>query len=407
MAEGTDHLLSDSVDLAKLGVSIRCLLTQTQARDLAGRLYGLTVTAVKEFNGYDDRNFHLTVSADCKNKFIDEVWPHGYVLKIVNTLDSKKPGYLDAQSHLMLHLDAGIPGLCPLPVKTVEGKLSSLETIYQEDEEGNRISDSPTQHIVRLLMFKPGTIFYQIPQPDFDLFYEAGKFLGKMNHVFKDFSSEHLAELDDRLHIWSMYRVSNLREFTDSVRDEQRRRLAEEVIEAFCQEVASHFDKLQKGIIHGDYNEQNILVAPRDTMDVNDNPTTDTKFKLVGVIDFGDIANACYLFEIGITIMYLSTCSKALDAIEVGGHVLAGYLSQVTLTDFELDLLRTVVAARYAQSVVLGEYYYRLDNNEYCLTTGAVGWPQLAKLWETPKETVMKVWNDIVEERKREEAASI
>jgi hypothetical protein len=46
----------------------------------------------------------------------------------------------DAQSLLMLHLDAQIPGCCPLPVKTVDGKLSSLESICQEDAEGNRIS---------------------------------------------------------------------------------------------------------------------------------------------------------------------------------------------------------------------------------------------------------------------------
>jgi hydroxylysine kinase len=94
MAEATELQMSESVDLAKPGESIRCLLSDEQARDLSKRLYGLTVTKTKEFNGYDDRNFHLTVTEDCNNRFIGEVWPHGYVLKIVNTLDSKKPDYL-------------------------------------------------------------------------------------------------------------------------------------------------------------------------------------------------------------------------------------------------------------------------------------------------------------------------
>jgi hydroxylysine kinase len=74
--------------------SIRCLLSQRQTITLAKRLYGLNVTGVKEFSGYDDRNFHLTVTEDCNNRFIDEVWPHGYVLKIVNSLDSKQPDYV-------------------------------------------------------------------------------------------------------------------------------------------------------------------------------------------------------------------------------------------------------------------------------------------------------------------------
>lgn len=32
------------------------------------------------------------------------VWPHGYVFKIMNSLDSKKTSFIDAQNQMMLYL---------------------------------------------------------------------------------------------------------------------------------------------------------------------------------------------------------------------------------------------------------------------------------------------------------------
>ncbi|XP_064641873.1 hydroxylysine kinase-like [Lineus longissimus] len=381
----------ESEDHFKPDECIRSSISETQARDLAKRLYGLTVTSIRQFNGYHDRNFYLTVDQDCSNPHIDEVLPHGYVLKIINTLDSKTPEHLDAQSSLLRHIHAKMPGCCPLPVKNVDGNFSSLETILQGGQNG-----TGTQHIVRLLCFIPGVVFHQMPQPDYDIYYDAGQFLGRLDIAIKDFSSP---AFEARFNCWSMYWVPNLKRCTYAVRDPKRRALAAEVIEEFVAQVIPNYNKLQKGTIHGDFNEQNVLVTPKDGMD-NADPTTETKYKHIGIIDFGENANACYVFEIGLSMMYLSTCSRKLDFIEAGGHLLAGYLTHMTLSDLEFDLLRTVVAARYAQSLVLGEYFYSLEKNEYCLSTSSAGWLQLEKLWETPKEKVMEIWSMIIEQRK-------
>ena len=67
-------------------------VSDDEAIELARILYGLTVLTIKHLNGYDDRNFHITVSPDqWDNDYITDICPLGYVLKIVNSHESKWP----------------------------------------------------------------------------------------------------------------------------------------------------------------------------------------------------------------------------------------------------------------------------------------------------------------------------
>ena len=101
----------------------------------------------------------------------------------------------------------------------------------------------------------------------------------------------------------------------------------------------------------------------------------------------------------------------------------------------EIKLMRTLVAARYAQSLTLGAYSYmqglRMHRNlytlyihmicgttvmsfrifakiqmcanlqqepdEYVLITAKTGWKTLAEFWRMPSDELNKVWTDIVE----------
>ena len=47
--------------------------------------------------------------------------------------------------------------------------------------------------------------------------------------------------------------------------------------------------------------------------------------------------------------MYMMVESKVVDPLEVGGHVLAGYLSIMDLSEEEFDALKMCVAGRFAQ----------------------------------------------------------
>nr|KAG5714373.1 hypothetical protein BaRGS_018590 [Batillaria attramentaria] len=71
-------------------------------RDLTRRLYGLNVLTSRKLDGYDDRNFHITVDEeDVQNPYLGELCPHGYVLKILNYNDSKKPAIVSSLEALI------------------------------------------------------------------------------------------------------------------------------------------------------------------------------------------------------------------------------------------------------------------------------------------------------------------
>ncbi len=69
---------------------IRPQVTEEQAISLAECLYGLKVTRIKQMNSYVDRNYHVMVADSVSNPYISQLWPHGYVLKVLNSLDSQR-----------------------------------------------------------------------------------------------------------------------------------------------------------------------------------------------------------------------------------------------------------------------------------------------------------------------------
>lgn len=71
------------------GEDCRPKTTLKSARDLVQRLYGLRVKSVKELDSYVDKNYLVKAEAEYDNPHIKEVRADGYVLKVLNSLDSK------------------------------------------------------------------------------------------------------------------------------------------------------------------------------------------------------------------------------------------------------------------------------------------------------------------------------
>lgn len=71
------------------GEKVQPRLGEQEACYLVHRLYGLSAIKIEELNSYDDKNFHIhvdtTTSGDVK------LSEDGYVLKILNSLDSRFP----------------------------------------------------------------------------------------------------------------------------------------------------------------------------------------------------------------------------------------------------------------------------------------------------------------------------
>jgi len=142
--------------------------------------------------------------------------------------------------------------------------------------------------------------------------------------------------------------------------------LVSEVLEAFNARVVPAYRKLRKGkqvvsidvgvfvlsliidlltlsgVMHGDFNEQNLIVRKLPTGDNQAGQTTEGRYTIAGIIDFGDLQNNYYVLELGITIAYMMLeCVKAgIDPMEGSAHFLAGFMSKRPVPQLELELLR-------------------------------------------------------------------
>ena len=67
------------------------------------------------------------------------------------------------------------------------------------------------------------------------------------------------------------------------------------------------------GVIHGDYNEQNLLVAKNN---VKSDGSPYEEHDIVGVIDFGDMAETCYVYEVMTYAMFTPNCRGSFTQSE-------------------------------------------------------------------------------------------
>ena len=102
-----------------------------------------------------------------------------------------------------------------------------------------------------------------------------------------------------------------VREYLHAVEDPAQKRMCEEVLDEFESKVVSQMDLLDHGMIHGDYNEQNMLVRLKDGSPVDSTDGHD--YEVSGVIDFGDSIESPYIFEVGVTIMYTMLKCNEID----------------------------------------------------------------------------------------------
>ena len=65
---------------------------------------------------------------------------------------------------------------------------------------------------------------------------------------------------EGRNNIWYLNSIPQVKNFLHAVQNEKDRKMCEDIFDSFEKEVLVNYDKLEIGIIHGDYNEQNILV---------------------------------------------------------------------------------------------------------------------------------------------------
>ena len=110
------------------GQQIRPKMDETIAISLVRELYGFQVTKINELNAYDDKNYHVFVDNHHTNPHVKDVSSHGYVLKILNSLDSRNVGFVEGQNEMMIYLNQhGIT--CSVPVRNLRGSFYAVEKL--------------------------------------------------------------------------------------------------------------------------------------------------------------------------------------------------------------------------------------------------------------------------------------
>ncbi|XP_015112719.1 hydroxylysine kinase [Diachasma alloeum] len=333
------------------------------AIELVNTLYGFKVMSIRELNGYDDKNLRIKCVEDFDNPHVKSIETDGYVLKIMNSLDSKNVSLVEGQNAMMLYLHQRSIS-CPIPVMNLKGSYYSLEDLGEGEENKN---------VIRLLVYRRGEILYNV-KPSDDLLRDVGRFSADLDEKLRGFSHPSYKSRD---FIWMLVATPKLRDYTYAVKNEGDRVLVEKIISRFEEDVLENMEHFEMGMIHGDINEQNLLV------DFDHQ-------KIAGVIDFGDTQYSCLIFELIIALCYMIIQVKDIGR---GRHVVEGFLRVKKISELERKILKTGVCARLCQSLVMGAYSH-LNNpqNDYVVVTAANGWKILRELWPMDDEEVLKIW---------------
>ncbi|XP_055874152.1 hydroxylysine kinase-like isoform X2 [Biomphalaria glabrata] len=380
----SDVLLRDNDQLPNEALKPYVASTDT-IKELLKDQYGLTLTDIRPLNGYDDLNLHVKVSPAHCNPHLDQVSDNGYFLKVINFRDSQRPDYLDAQLHVMEHLlKKGVH--CQATIMAINGDTFTKLTV--QNKNGEDVS-----HLVSLRTFISGEILQNISlTPRF--LYRLGQYVAELTSALEDFSHSFYETFDCT---WSLNTVVKLTDIMYVVKDVNLRNVCEGVVQAFKDEVIPHRSGFRKSQIHGDLNEQNILVLqPLNKSGLS--PLEADDAQVCGLLDFQDTALSYPLYDLAILVCYMLMTFSKVPLLDIPGYILAGYQSKLKLTESERLAFRTCVAARMVQSLVMGAYTHHMDpSNHYVLTTSKHGWQALETFWSADRIASETRWEQLVQ----------
>ncbi|KAG8181169.1 hypothetical protein JTE90_010942 [Oedothorax gibbosus] len=350
------------------------------AIELLKKLYGLEATEIKEMNSFVDRNFHVKVSQQHNNPYIDQILDSGYTLKIINTSKSSMEGHFDSMHTAVLHLDK--KGLrVPVPVKNLNGTTWHLEKVPLMDED----SSEEKKCGVYLYTYIPGVPVSSIDNT-YENLYQWGTLLAKFHKALEDLDCP---PLKSKVILSSVKFIPLIANFMESL-DEELRKKVRSVLERFQSEITENLCNLPEGFIHGDFNDHNIMAQPLA-------PGSNT-YVADGMLDFEDIHYGPYAWDLGLMLGHTAVISKTLDPVDAIGHALAGYKSVRDLSDLEISVLKICLESRICQTLVFTNHCTKLDpDNAYIssLTQTEAKCAVLDLLSTVTREELLKRWNDI------------
>ncbi|XP_061681076.1 hydroxylysine kinase isoform X2 [Syngnathoides biaculeatus] len=335
--------------------------SQSQAAEIVKKHYNLTPSQLHRLPSYDDQNFCIATVEGGK-----------YLLKIMNSVNTKDPTLIELQTYAMNFLhENGLP--TQMTIKTTMGQDMILEDI----DCGSGLQ----KHLVRLLTYLPGVPIHEVPSSS-QLLYEVGQTAARMDNTLKEMKHPQLCVLQRDGFIWSLSNIPILEKYIKVLDGDPLLEVVRSVLQQYKTAVAPKYSSFRTCVIHGDFNDLNVLVQANET----------NGYKISGIIDFGDMNFGYYIYELAITITYMML--EHPNPIDVAGPILAGWESVFPLNAAERECLFWLVLSRLCQSLVMARFSvtFQPENEEYLMLSSKKGITVLRKLFEIGKEQVEKVW---------------
>ncbi|MEM7352861.1 MAG: phosphotransferase [Acidobacteriota bacterium] len=177
-----------------------------------------------------------------------------------------------------------------------------------------------------------------------------------------------------RTHPWDLTAAATHRDKIRHVDDPARRRVVDRAFELFATHGEPYLGQLPHSLIHGDLNDENVLVEGD---------------RVIGVLDFGDCLYNPTICELAIALTYLLL--DEADPLPAGAEIVAGYHAERLLGGREIEVLFPLVCGRLAASVSIAAERRRVDPERTAwFVTEERAWRALERYVRTDPSTATK-----------------
>ena len=278
-------------------------------------VYGIEASLIK-LSGYDDLNFLVKVD----HKPV-------YVLKLSQGVPI---AFFEAQQKIFRILDNLDDYLFPRNVA---------------DKDGNPFHRYDDSYIARLLNYIPGKFIAEIPKNK-SLLDSFGRFLARMDKALFD---HHDPLVESRYNPWDIRNFPEIRNKITQISDPHLKKLIHYCLVQYDLKVKPELPDLRRSIIHNDANDWNVLADGE---------------KIIGIIDFGDLAYTYTINELAIACTYMAMDSK--DPVSAILPLIQGYHQVLPLMEKEISILYYLIAARLGISLTMSFLTKKKDpGNQY------------------------------------------
>lgn len=280
-----------------------------------------------------------------------------YVLKFLHPSEDEE--FSNFQTMMMHHISHHAPH-----IPTQKVVMPKIMTSGGTDSDLRVNVDGETR-TVRLATYIQGTLMASAV-PSVQQKFNLGAIAGEITQTLQTF--HHIGQ--NHTLLWDIQHASNLRAYLEELKlTESKRAMLLRCIENFEERVKPKYPHMRRGVVHNDYNVDNLIVEESDP-DI-----------IVGVLDFGDAVYTPIVNDVGVGAVYQMGITGG-ELMEGALAFIRGYDSVFSLTGEEISLVFDCMLTRMFVRIVLHTWRSERfpENKEYILRTVDESWEHLSQM---------------------------